>query len=425
MYNEEITLEWQKSEPVDPARLTEEFRKQAEQILTMGIEEMPGYSFECVCGRRHRIDMKQIRSGAGAIQKLPEVTAPFLRQEKNTVLLICDQTTWEVAGREADRILRDAGQKTKVVVLSTKDYPILIPDETALGTVLVHVTEDVGLLIGVGSGTISDLTKFVSYQTGRDSVVVGTAPSMDGYASMNAAFVIAGHKITYPAHYHYCVVADTATMKNAPMEMLRAGYGDIVGKYTALSDWRLTKAVNDEHYCAVTAKLVQNAVDLCVANTERYFRREEDAVERMNEALILTGISMGITGYTRPASGSEHHLSHYWELDAIEKGIPHPLHGNSVGLASIASAEVYDIMSRRFAVVADVNPPKPDFLRELYAKAGCALTPAELGISEDVFLESLNNGYKIRPRYTIFHFTRDHGLLPEVADEVFRRMCRK
>lgn len=45
---------------------------------------------------------------------------------------------------------------------------------------------------------------------------------------------------------------------------------------------------------------MQNAVDLCVANTERYFRREEDAVERMNEALILTGISMGITGYTRP-----------------------------------------------------------------------------------------------------------------------------
>ena len=123
--------------------------------------------------------------------------------------------------------------------------------------------------------------------------------------------MIGGHKITYPAHYHSCIVADTGIMKDAPMELMRAGYGDVVGKYTALSDWRLTKAVNDEHYCEITARLVQNAVDLCVANTERYFRREEDAVERMNEALILTGISMGITGYTRPASGSEHHLAHY------------------------------------------------------------------------------------------------------------------
>lgn len=148
---------------------------------------------------------------------------------------------------------------------------MLIPDEAALGTILVHVTDDVGILLGVGSGTISDLTKLVSYKTGRRSVVVGTAPSMDGYASMNAAFVIGGHKITYPAHYHSCIVADTGIMKDAPMELMRAGYGDVVGKYTALSDWRLTKAVNDEHYCEITARLVQNAVDLCVANTEPVF----------------------------------------------------------------------------------------------------------------------------------------------------------
>lgn len=424
MDHEEVVLEWQKSKPVDPSRLTDEFRKQAEKILSMHIGDMPGFSFDCVCGNHHRIDMKHLITGSGAIRKLPEVTAPFINKKDDVILLLCDRNTWEAGGREADEILRAAGHKTKVVTLTTPNYPVLIPNEAALGTVLVNVTDDVGLMIGIGSGTISDITKLVAYKTRHDSIVIGTAPSMDGYASMNAAFVIGGHKITYPAHYHYCIVADTAIMKDAPMEMMRAGYGDIVGKYTALSDWRLTKAVNDEHYCAVTAQLVQNAVDLCVANTENYFRREENAVNHMNEALILTGISMGITGYTRPASGSEHHLAHYWELDAIEKGIAHPLHGNSVGLASIASAEVYDIMSRRFEVVADVHPPKPDFLREIYAKAGCALTPKELGVSEDVFRDSLNNGYKIRPRYTIFNFTRDHGMLAEVAGEVAQRMCR-
>ncbi len=424
MDQEKVRLEWQKSDPVDPSRLTAEFRKQAERILTMGIEELPGYAFDCVCGRTHRIDMKQLLSGSGALARLPQVLAADPAQKDRTILLLCDKNTWKAAGEEAEKLLRAAGLRTKAILLSTKNYPVLIPDEAALGTVLVHVTDDVGCLLGVGSGTISDLTKLVSYKTGRSSIVIGTAPSMDGYASLNAAFVIGGHKITYPAHYHSCIVADTKIMKDAPMELLRAGYGDIVGKYTALSDWRLTKAVNDEHYCEITAQLVQNAVDLCVANTARYFRREEEAVAHMNEALILTGISMGITGYTRPASGSEHHLAHYWELDAIEKGIPHPLHGNCVGLASIASAEVYDIMSKRFAVVADVRPPKPDFLREIYAKAGCALTPAELGVADDVFLASLYNGYKIRPRYTIFNFTRDRGMLEEVAVEVAGRMCR-
>jgi sn-glycerol-1-phosphate dehydrogenase len=425
MDQERVVLEWQKSDPIDPSKQTKEFRERAERILTMKIEEMPGYAFDCVCGRHHQIDMKHLLSGSGALERLPEIINTFPEQKKQTILLLCDCNTWEAAGRKTDEILRTAGFRTKVVELSTKNYPVLIPDEAALGTVLVNLTDDIGFLVGVGSGTISDITKLVSYKTGRDSIVVGTAPSMDGYASLNAAFVIDGHKITYPAHYHSCIVADTKIMKDAPMELMRAGYGDIVGKYTALSDWRLTKAVNDEHYCEITARLVENAVDLCVANTERYFLREEAAVEHMNEALILTGISMGITGYTRPASGSEHHLAHYWELDAIEKGISHPLHGNSVGLASIASAEVYDIMSRRFEIVAEVHPPKPDFLREIYAKAGCALTPTELGISDEVFLQSLKNGYKIRPRYTIFNFTRDQGMLEEVAAEVAGRMGRK
>lgn len=421
---EKVVLEWQRSEPVDPSILTEEFCANARKILDMGIEEMPGYSFDCVCGKHHSVDMKHLLSGSGAVERLPEILENYKEAKDKKILLLCDKNTWVAGGEKTISVLEKAGYNVKILTFETENYPVLVPNEHALGTVLANLTDDIGFMIGVGSGVISDITKLVSHKTGRHSIVVGTAPSMDGYASINAAFVIGGHKITYNAHYHTCIVADTKIMQTAPDELFRAGYGDIVGKYTALSDWRLTRDVNDEHYCEITAQMVENAVNICVDNTEAYFRREESAIERMNEALILTGISMGITGYTRPASGSEHHLSHYWELDAVEKGIPHPLHGNSVGLASIASAEVYDIMSKRFEVVANVKAPKPDFLREIYSKAGSALTPAELGVSEDVFRASLKNGYKIRPRYTIFNFTRDHGMLEEVADMVADKMCK-
>ena len=422
--NEKVVLESQKSIPVDPAKLTEEFCANARKILSMGIEEMPGYSFECTCGKLHRVDMKHLLSGSGAVERLPEIIEKYPEEKDKTILVLCDENTWKAGGEKTISVLDNAGYKTKVIKLETKNYHMLVPNENALGTVLVNITDDVGFMLGVGSGVISDITKLVSYKTGRKSIVVGTAPSMDGYASLNAAFVIDGHKITYNAHYHTCIVADTQIMQTAPDELFRAGYGDIVGKYTALSDWRLTKKINDEHYCEITAKLVENAVNICVENTEKYFKREEAAIERMNEALILTGISMGITGYTRPASGSEHHLSHYWELDAVEKGIPHPLHGNSVGLASIASAEMYDVMGKRFEEIAQIGAPKPDFLREIYSKAGSALTPKELGVAEDVFRASLKNGYKIRPRYTIFNYTKDKGMLDEVAEIVAERMCK-
>lgn len=422
---EQVYIEWQPSEPVDTSMFTEEFVRNAEKILTMKIDEMPGHSFDCTCGRHHSVDIKKLISGSGTLQKAAEAFYGLTEGKTKKILMILDKNTLKAAGKETLSLLEKSGYQVKVLMLETAGYPVLIPNEAAVGSVLVNIDDDVGLILAVGSGTLSDIAKLVSYRAGIHSAVIGTAPSMDGYASMNAAFVIAGHKITYPAHYHSCIIADTKIMKNAPDEMLRAGYGDIVGKYTALSDWRLTKAVNNEHYCDITARLVQNAVDICVENTESYFKREEAAVERMNEALILTGVSMGITGYTRPASGSEHHLAHYWELDAIEKGIEHPLHGNSVGLASIASAEMYKFMGSRFEVVDSVNAPDPDFLREIYSKAGSALTPSELGISDDVFLASLRNGYKIRPRYTIFNFTRDHGMLEEAADAVYRKMCRK
>lgn len=32
------------------------------------------------------------------------------------------------------------------------------------------------------------------------------------------------------------IIADTEVLKNAPIEMIRAGYGDIIGKYCALCD---------------------------------------------------------------------------------------------------------------------------------------------------------------------------------------------
>lgn len=277
--------------------------------------------------------------------------------------------------------------------------------------------------MGVGSGTINDLCKIVSYKMKLPFAIVGTAPSMDGYASVMAPLIVDRQKITYPAHYPEVIVTDTDLLNTAPLIMKQAGFGDVIGKYTALTDWRLAHKVHGDHYCAVTAELVQNAVDDCVANMDAYFGGEPEAVLKMNDTLLLTGISIGLIGYTRPASGSEHHLAHFWEIDAIARGVEHPLHGNSVGLGSIASAEVYKIMRTRFDVVDSVNPPDPDMLREIYSRAGMALTPMDLGISPELFKRSLNNGYRIRPRYTIFNFTMEQGMLPEIADKVTEIMC--
>jgi len=51
---------------------------------------------------------------------------------------------------------------------------------------------------------------------------------------------------------------------------------------------------------------------------------------------------MLLNGNTRPASGAEHHLSHYWEMKLLRQGRPAVLHGAKVGIGTILIAERYD-----------------------------------------------------------------------------------
>ncbi len=384
-------------------------------ILNQSVKDLPGYEYDCSCGRHHRVDIHSIQLGHGVIEMLPELLSPF---RNRTVLLVSDANTWGIAGERVRDLLEGQGYRVALHRAEAETFSSVVPNELALGKLLVAAEEDVGVLLGVGSGTINDICKFVAYKIQLPSIIVATAPSMDGYASNMAPLVLHKQKITYKTQYPYGIVADTDVLKNAPRTMLLAGFGDVVGKYTALTDWRLTTAVNQEYYCPVTAELVQRAVDLCVGNVGPYLAREEIAMERMMESLVLAGIAMGLVGISRPASGSEHHLAHFWELDALAKGQEHPLHGNSVGAASIVTAEAYRLMGERFTLIRDMNAPDPAFLRNLYRQAGAALSPADLGIPKDVFRDSVNNGYRIRPRYTIFNYTKDQGLLPWLADAV-------
>ena len=56
------------------------------------------------------------------------------------------------------------------------------------------------------------------------------------------------------------------------------------------------------------------------------------------EALVIIGIAMSYTGNSRPASGSEHHLSHYFEITGIVFGREYFLHGIDVAYSTVCTA---------------------------------------------------------------------------------------
>jgi len=384
------------------------------KLTEMLPEEFAGLSYPCRCGRIHTVGIKKIRVASGCLAELPDIVREL---GGGPVYMLADSTTFEAAAREAGHLLDAAGIPFHGKLFQTEKP--LIPNEHTLGAALAELEPGDKLIIAVGSGTLNDTARFLSSRTGVPYMVVCTAPSMDGYASTVCPLILDGQKITKPGVYPQAILADTSILKEAPMPMLTAGFGDIIGKYTALADWRLSQIVNGEYYCEECAGLMAHAVEKCAENAAGLKARDGQAVQYVTEALILAGVAMGMVGNSRPASGAEHHFSHYWEVDALRWGQGHPLHGNSVGAAAVVSASLYELAESRLPE-GFVLPDKGRIIQCLSA-AGAATNPKDLGIRLDLFNESVLHAMEIRDRYTILRFLDGEGLLGGCAAELARR----
>ena len=266
----------------------------------------------CSCGRHHVCDIKFVSIKKGAICALTDITKDY-----RNILLVADENTYGVAGEKTVAAL--AGKQIRKVIFSGET--VLIPDEKAIERVTAEL-EGVDLIIGIGSGVIQDLCKYVSHFNKIPYFVVATAPSMDGYASTGAAMILGGMKVTVSAGVPDAIIADTDVLKDAPMEMLQAGYGDIVGKYSCLNDWKLSALINNEYFCQEVYDLTYETADKVKKLAHGIANREEEAVGALMEALVIVGIAMAYVGNSRPASGSEHHFSHYFEITGILNNTP-------------------------------------------------------------------------------------------------------
>lgn len=376
--------------------------------------EFAGLSYPCSCGHTHRVDIKRIQIGSGCLASLPQAITEL---GGGPVYMLADNNTWAAAGAQAAQLLEGAGIPFHARILRAEKP--LVPDEQALGAALADLEPEDRLVLAVGSGTINDICRFLSSRTGKPYLVACTAPSMDGYASTVCPLILGGMKVTKPGVYPAAIIADTSIMKDAPMDMLTAGFGDIIGKYTALADWRLAQVRNGEYYCEECAGLMAHAVEKCAQNAAGLRARDGQAVQYVTEALVLAGVAMGMVGNSRPASGAEHHFSHYWEVDALRWGQGHPLHGNSVGVGAVLSASLYELAQSRLPA----GFPLPDKGRILacLAAAGSPTGPRELGIRWDLFQESVLHAMEIRDRFTILRFLEGEGLLAACAVELARR----
>jgi glycerol-1-phosphate dehydrogenase [NAD(P)+] len=255
--------------------------------------------------------------------------------------IVCDGNTYKAAGSRVKKLLDERNIPNTLYVFKEND---LIPNEQAIGELMMALYPEEDLIIGVGTGTINDICKYISFKMRLQYFIVATAPSMDGFASTGAPLITSHLKTTYSTHVPELILGDLDILSSAPMDLITAGLGDILGKYTCLADWRISHIINDEYYCDTIAQMVEASIQKVVNNIENVKSRDPNVVGSIMEALVLTGIAMSYVGNSRPASGSEHHISHFWEMKFLLEGKKPVLHGRKVGIGTVVVSYIYGLL---------------------------------------------------------------------------------
>lgn len=306
---------------------------------------------------------------------------------------------------------------------------------------------------------------------------------MDGFSASVGIMNVNNLKATMQAHSTEVIIGDTDVLKSAPYRMTIAGFADLIGKLNALNDWRLEVLITGAHYCRKIDELVTAYVDDILSKTDLLKARDPEAIGNVMNALLLTGATISLYGNSRPISGAEHHMSHYWEVLGEQRGQQFAMHGEQVAVGTVmalSAAEKLSSMTPDFekarvaarawsfetweaeirrtygnaadAIIeleekADKNGTEgrlrridfieahweeirsmlsglypADELRNLLKELGCPCDPKDIGITEDILRDTFAVCKETRARYTVYQLAWDLDLIGEVSDSIIRKL---
>ena len=288
------------------------------------------YSGRCTCGREHTLETVYTIVESDCLK---DVNTYMLQNGlSGFTTAVYDENTYAVT---ADR----HPQVNAEVVLEAEG---LHADERGVELLLQKLPPQTEVIVAIGAGTIHDIVRYCAYVRHTAFVSCPTAASVDGFCSSVASMTWGGCKKTLTAVAPRIVVADVEIIRKAPIRLARSGFGDMVGKYVALTDWKIAHILTGEYYCSRIAQLTLEATQAVTDSVDGIVRGDADAFEKLTYGLLLSGLAMQMMGNSRPASGAEHHISHLIEMSPVGLGVSSAaLHGEKVGVATLLAVEEY------------------------------------------------------------------------------------
>lgn len=408
----------------------------------MDLELLKSKYSDCPCGVVHTLNTKVIKCESGLVKRVGKELkdADFPRN----VLFLADQNTLKAS----EGILSSLDGFN---VADTIIYPDLRVADMREVEKLQERIKKVDGVIACGTGSIHDTARLACAREDKPLCLFATAPSMDGFASYGAPITDGNFKVTYPAKSPEVVLADSEILAVSPTELKSAGFGDMIGKYVGLIDWEVSSLLTGEYWCDRVAYLTRKATDDIFALADKVTLSDELTAKQIFDSLILTGVGMSFTKTSRPASGTEHILSHFWECKKLIEGKISDFHGKKVGVATLLIMKEYEAFKEMKTVkchyekvdwdevksiygplwddVYRLNFPKsimdgitPEIVEENWAKirdiisgvptyfeiddamkrAGCAMTPSDIEVSDQLVKEGMVYHPYMRARMSLY-----------------------
>ena len=334
---------------------------------------------------------RQIVYGERAVEKLPEVCRRLGIQ--SVVIATGPTSTREIAKKKVIPLL-ESDFEVEIVILGQIDYQQL--EDLAESSKPKPGTRNA--VIAIGGGKTFDPVKVATSWANTQYISVPTSSAHDGFASPYINYRLR-HMITevhnakrgpdYISHSPLAIIGDVEIIKNQPRRMLTSGVGDCLSKFVALKDWDLAHRIRGEPYDPYGATYALMSAQMVEKNVTVIQNGAEEGHKIVLKALGGCGVAMSIAGSSRPASGSEHLISHTLDLMSLKNGIKYnATHGEHVGVASILS--MYLLGGDRW-----------EEIKGILEAVGAPTSFKDLGLDSETVLSTILMAHTIRPRYTI------------------------
>ncbi len=239
----------------------------------------------CSCGQKHECSLKDVQIGSGYVHRVGEIL------KKNgfprNLLLVADKTTLAVS--------EGITQSLKDFDVTLKVYDRLrVARMDDVRAIEAYFNEGIEAVLSVGTGSLNDPCRLACARHNKMFAIFATAPSMDGFASASSPIVDHGFKLSYQAKNPEVIIADTKILAQAPVELKSAGFGDMVAKYVALIDWKISNIVLGLPCCEKVFALTRYAADRVMRNADKVMANDEEAACRYLRRAALHGYGDGV-----------------------------------------------------------------------------------------------------------------------------------